>query len=280
MNLSEYAAGRNEVLSRITSALEMDDRVVAAWLSGSFGRGEDDEWSDLDLHVAVADDHLQAVLNERSRLYSTAGVPLLIQEEMESDSQPGARFQLVMYAGPVEVDWNIGPESQAVRPLNFKMLVQRADVPVFRTVALPPDARRARAQHWITFFWAMLPIGIKLCGRRDTRRAVNQLNLQTMAYIALWRLASGPDASEVPNTANPVLEPELQASIPLIGPTITTESVLSAMSILADRVRELHPTLHQLGVFVPDDFTTQITELRGLAGQVLSVDSSRPLRYR
>lgn len=280
MALRDYALRRDEILDRITSVLEADDRIRAAWLSGSFGRRENDEWSDLDLHMAVADDCLQAILSERTDLYLLAGVPLLIQEDMESDSQPGARFQLVMYPGPVEVDWNIGPESQAVRPLNFKMLIERASLPVFRAAPLTLDNRRDRAQHWATFFWAMAPIGIKLCGRRDTRRAVKQLDLQTTAYIALWRLTFNPGSGMVPNAANPIFEPELQAAIPLVSPTITPETVLAAMAALADRVRELHPTLGRLGVSVPEDIARQIGEFNDLAAQVLSEDGDGPVRYR
>jgi predicted nucleotidyltransferase len=279
MNLREYAARRDDILNRVTSAFSADDRIRAAWLSGSFGRQEHDAWSDLDLHVAVADEHFEAVLRQRQALYRAAGVPILIQEEMQSDSRPGARFQLVVYPGPVEVDWNIGAESQAVLPLNFQMLVERAHLPVYHTTPLSPEAHRARAQHWLTFFWAMVPIGIKLCGRRETRRAVNQLDLQTRAYIALWRLA-GDASTEVPNAANPLLEPQLQESIPRVGPTITPEAILAAMATLAERVRELHPALERLGVSAPDEIATQITEFHDLAVEVLAHDSHRPRPYR
>jgi hypothetical protein len=159
------------------------------------------------------------------------------------------------------------------------MLVERAQLPVYHMTPLSLDDRRTRAHHWLTFFWAMVPIGIKLCGRRETRRAVKQLDLQTTAYIALWRLA-GATSGEVPNAANPSLEPQLQASIPLVGPTITPETVLAAMGTLADRVRELHPTLDRLGVSVPDEMATQVTEFHDLAIQVLAHDPHRPLRYR
>jgi len=165
VDLCDYTSLRDEILRKVGSALEVDRRVRAAWLSGSFGRGEEDSWSDLDLHVAVADPHFERFLEERPALYKHVGTPLLIQDAMASDSQPGAHFQLVMYPGPIEVDWNIGPESRAIRPLNFRMLVEHAHVPIVQVPPLSPPDRRARAEHWLTFFWAMAPIGIKLCGR-------------------------------------------------------------------------------------------------------------------
>ena len=46
---------RDDLLGRLLIIIQQDERVRAAWLSGSFGRGMEDDWSDLDLHVAVAD---------------------------------------------------------------------------------------------------------------------------------------------------------------------------------------------------------------------------------
>lgn len=60
--LSDYARERSTLLDRIVQLLEADHRVAAAWLSGSFGRGEADDWSDLDLHVAIKEEHFTAFL--------------------------------------------------------------------------------------------------------------------------------------------------------------------------------------------------------------------------
>jgi predicted nucleotidyltransferase len=102
MELDEYKSKRDAILRKIRNALESDRRVRAAWLSGSFGRGEDDAWSDLDLHVVITDQDLEGFLEGRPALYRRAGDALLVMREIESDSQPGALFQLVMYPGPIE----------------------------------------------------------------------------------------------------------------------------------------------------------------------------------
>jgi len=44
---------RELLLRHILAELKADARVAAVWLTGSIGRGEDDAWSDLDLHVAI-----------------------------------------------------------------------------------------------------------------------------------------------------------------------------------------------------------------------------------
>ncbi len=42
---------REALLLHVTETLKRDDRFVAAWLAGSYGRGELKWSSDLDLHV-------------------------------------------------------------------------------------------------------------------------------------------------------------------------------------------------------------------------------------
>jgi predicted nucleotidyltransferase len=88
------APDREALLTRIVHTLERDARVAAAWLAGSIGRGEDDTWSDLDLHVAVYDEHLATFWADRDRLYERIGRPVLIQQEMPSNAQAGGHFQL------------------------------------------------------------------------------------------------------------------------------------------------------------------------------------------
>lgn len=270
MNLIEYAKTRDTLLERIVQTLEADPRVKAAWLSGSFGRGEADEWSDLDLHVAVDDAWYEQFLAEREAVYHHVGHPVLIQPDMASDSQVGARFQLVMYAGPIEVDWNIGPVGKAQRPLAYQMLVERASVPVVAPAPLTPIEREAQAQRRLTFFWAMAPIAIKLCGRGDTRRAANQIELLTTAFIALWRLVSEPHGPNpiLPST-NRVIEPELDSCIPRVGATMSPRSALSTVAELCQSVERLHPRLEGLGVTIPRDMPAEVAALRRVADEAI-----------
>src|SRR5215210_4975609 len=42
-----------ELLERAVSVLRTDDRILAAWLGGSFGAGYADAWSDVDVHCLI-----------------------------------------------------------------------------------------------------------------------------------------------------------------------------------------------------------------------------------
>ncbi len=124
-------------------------------------------------------------LQERDELYKRIGQPLLVQHDMDSPTQPGSRYQLVVYSGPFEVDWIVGPASQAVRCAETRILFARTDVPIEIPHSLPAEERRLKATDALTFFWAMAPIAIKFAGRGQSRRASQQIDLLTRAYIEL-----------------------------------------------------------------------------------------------
>src|ERR1044072_7687152 len=45
---------QDRLLQQLTSVLSQDPRILGLWLTGSFGRGEGDRWSDIDLWAEVA----------------------------------------------------------------------------------------------------------------------------------------------------------------------------------------------------------------------------------
>lgn len=53
--------------------LEDDPRVVAAWLEGSIARGEDDDFSDIDLWIAVKDHRFHSFIAEREAFAAKIG---------------------------------------------------------------------------------------------------------------------------------------------------------------------------------------------------------------
>ena len=265
--LVRLAGERDALLGQIVRLLEADERVAAAWLLGSFGRGQGDAWSDLDLHVAVEDEHLDAFLAERPALYARAGRPVLVQGEMSSNAMDGAHFQLVVFVGPVEVDWNIGPLSRARRPEASVPLFDRAPVPSLTLPPLSPDQRRERAGDRLVFFWAMAPIAVKYAGRCEARPVARQIELLTQAYIALWRLVHEADGPEpwLPQVINRRLEPELDARLPMLGESVDPRSALAVIRAFCREVEALHPALAALGVPIPAAMPDQVRSIAAVA---------------
>lgn len=268
--VQEYQAHRDALLARAVDALRDDPRVVAVWLSGSFGRGADDAWSDFDLHVAVADTTYDEFWEQREQLYCRVGDPILIQPEMSSNAQHGGRFQLVIYPGPVEFDWNFGPYSMASRPVETEQLFARCEIPLDIPAPLPDDGRCEQAQSAVTFFWAMAPIAVKYAVRRQSRRASAQIDLLTGSFIHLWRLVQLPDGPDPMAPAqNRATEKELDKVLPRHEAVITPDAALEFIRRLCAEVQALHPALRELDVAVPEAMPEALSGMIELAQQEL-----------
>lgn len=146
----ERAALRDTLQGRIVARLRADPRVLGAWLSGSFGRSEEDEWSDLDLQVAVEDASFEAFLGERPQLYAAVGDPILVQPEMPSDnlSLGDAVYQLVYFRGLILVDRNIGAASKAAKPSSYRLLFEERAFPVAQPERLSQVEWLEQLQWW------------------------------------------------------------------------------------------------------------------------------------
>ncbi len=279
-----HEANRTALLDRIVDFLKADTRVVAAWLSGSFGRGDAaiDAWSDLDLHIAVEDESFSAFLSDRDTLYTHVGHPLLIQPDMASSSQPESRFQLVIFPGPIEVDWIVGPASQAVRPQETVILFARKTIPIDIPAPLPLAALRDMASDSLIFFWAMAPIVVKYAARGESRRASSQIDLLTGAFIRIWRLVKLPDG---PNPdamgQNRATEPELDAILPRLEWTIDPPRALDVIRALCTEVERLHPSLENMGVSIPVGMPDATAAMTDLAQAIIAMGpSGRQRSYR
>jgi hypothetical protein len=273
--LKRQAALRDALLDRIKSALSADERVLGAWLSGSFGRGEDDEWSDYDLHVAVEDSCFESFLQDREALYGSVGEPILVQHEMASDNLTlgGGVYQLVYFAGGIMVDWNYGPASRGLKPTGHKIIFERRAFQVAVQPILTHAERLQQAQKWTTFFWSMAPIAIKYAGRGWTRQGARQTDLLTRALICLKRLLSisdGPDPWL--EWMNRPLEPEIRLSLPALGEVITPPKLLDMIKEQCSLMSDMHEQLSRLGVDVHPAMLTETERLMELASALVGGD--------
>lgn len=276
--LEQFGRHRDELCALLVDRLTADTRFVGAWLSGSFGRGEADDWSDLDLQVAVTDEALESMLDDPKSIFSLGGDVLLVQAGWPSDSFPGGRFWLVVYDGPVEVDWNIGPASTAVRPHASQLLFERTPLAMAPDlVPLDPDLLRRLAQGALEFFWAMAPIACKYAGRGHTRLAAGQVGLLQDGYRRLWLAVNDP-AQLVPERIhqNRRLPLALDLAMPRLPVEITPTAALTTIRALCDEVEQLRGSLVDLGVVTPDVMPGQVRLLIDLAGRVAAGGGSGP----
>jgi hypothetical protein len=101
-------------------------------------------------------------------LFRKFGEPALIHEN-NNNAPEGGTFTFVLYSGSaLMVDWTICPPTNAIRPLESRLLFDKAGIPV-SAPAEPEDleqSRKAVAEQW-AFFWMMSAVTIKYIVRED-----------------------------------------------------------------------------------------------------------------
>jgi predicted nucleotidyltransferase len=183
------------------AALSSDDRVTAALLCGSFGRGDADEWSDIDIIVFISDDRLAGVVADRSRFGEPFGTAVYVLDSTWNAPVTGAQVNVLYRLDtglPLYVDWNLWPLSMATQPLDTKVVFERSPgliAPVATTFERWATYERQPRPSWPVVdedfrrhaYFGMVPIAVKFCVRRQRQR--------------LERLLHGIGATDIPNDA-------------------------------------------------------------------------------
>ena len=177
--LQAYRHSRQDLLARIVEELSGDERFVAAWLTGSYGRNDVDDVSDLDVKVVVAEPYSELLCTrqeqvshqtskERLALFSKFGKPALIHENNHNAPENGT-FTFVLYSGSaLMIDWVLMPQRNAERPFQSVLLFDKGDIPVSAT-PVPEELEESRktvAEIW-AFFWMMVAVTTKYIIRGD-----------------------------------------------------------------------------------------------------------------
>ena len=205
-SLEVYKENRDTLLGTITDALTNDERFVAAWLTGSYARGEADAVSDIDLTVVVGDAFGESLcrrgamvtarpVTERLLFFSQFGDPANVHENNNNAPEGGA-FTSVLYQPSAHiVDWILVPYSKARRPGAARVLFEHLRVPVAPPpVPLDSATLVEKVPEMIAYFWMMLAVVSKYLVRREWGLARCRLNeLNTLALDVERLLAGQPD---------------------------------------------------------------------------------------
>ena len=178
-NLKAYRQRCEALLTQITQELSRDERFLAAWLTGSYGRNDADEVSDLDIKVVVDKPYGELLCarqeqvshkttEERLALFSKFGKPAIIHENNHNAPENGT-FTFVLYAGSaLMIDWVMMPKMNVERPFQSVLLFDKGNIPV----SAPPapeeleESKKTAAEIW-AFFWMMTAVVTKYIIRGD-----------------------------------------------------------------------------------------------------------------
>ncbi len=260
-----YAAVREKLLAEIVASLATDDRFVAAWLTGSFGRGEEDAISDLDLNVVVADSHAERLCSrpwqvgagttdERLTLVNRFGRPAVIHEN-HRNAPEGGSFTFVLYAETaLMVDWILVPQSKAKRPQQCRVLFDKVGVATQPPATVESLERRVeRASEQVAFFWMMAAVTVKYLIRQDYVSFHKSLDWLHGLVDSVKRLTAG--------------EVSRYRGGSLVGMATTLEEQVEAVRQVCERMLELMPDVKGLGGRVPASPMPAIEILLRLVGR-------------
>lgn len=174
-----YRKNRESFLQNLVEKLSTDERIAAAWLTGSFSRDEQDTLSDIDITLVVSDEHAPTlctrhemvsarITKERNDLFCLFGQPALIHENNNHAPQ-GGTFTFIAYdQNAVMVDWILRPQTGAQIPEGAKLLFKKVEIPV-QSPSEPESQgqRAATASEKMAFFWMMTAVTVKYISRRD-----------------------------------------------------------------------------------------------------------------
>src|SRR5215469_14578191 len=164
-NREQYTAARDALLTKITAFLKDDPRFLAAWLAGSFGRGEHTWLSDLDLHVVIAEADSETLCatpwpsggrttSERLALFQQFGTPTIIFEA-HSNNLVGGTFTHVVYRESAQnIDWMLIPQHKAHQERPSLVLFDKVGIPEApEPEPLPCEQATEAASDAVNFFW-------------------------------------------------------------------------------------------------------------------------------
>ncbi|KRA99147.1 hypothetical protein ASD83_01025 [Devosia sp. Root685] len=245
---------QQDIIAAAKTAFAGDEAVRGLFLSGSFGRGTADEWSDVDLLAVVGKDDQRGVA-DRWRKALSALAPVVYWNELERGG---------FLINAVTEDW-LRCDLNIVTPENFgrrakntvRPLVDRDGVYDWLPDSLPPrQPDKGTVSYLIHEFIRMLglmPVGL---GRREYVTMVLGVGMMRGHLEALlMQDVSNPDPGGILHQSK-LLPPEqmdLLKSLPYPGPK--REALIEANFAIA---REFMPRAkamaERLGIVWPDAF--------------------------
>lgn len=249
--LPPFAAHRTTMIGRIATTLQNDERFVAAWLTGSLGRGEQDDLSDIDVRVVVAEadsdslcarpwPHGARTTDERLALFRQFGKPSLVYDAHENAPEDGVFTYVLYQEDALNIDWILVPQATARREQETLLLFDKIGIPM----AEPPaptsvEERAEKAAVAAGFFWLMMPIAVKYLARNKPVAFQDFLESLHAALEDIQGLIAGVPVPYHRGSYAPLY--------------LTQAERVAAIRYLCADVLELMPSIARMGGYVAAD---------------------------
>lgn len=176
-----------DFLARFKAVCQADERIVAAFLGGSYAKGRTDQYSDLDLFFITTDEAYEEFLATRESFIRLLGEPL----SLEDFGLPYG--YLIIYSDGTEADIFFGRESQ-YKDLHagpYRVLLDKKGFLTGKAFPVPAADQTKQMEilrRQIDWFWHDLSHLIKAMGRRQLWFAYGELEVLRKYCVILARL--------------------------------------------------------------------------------------------
>ncbi len=248
-SIKQYTTARDALLIQVTRALQEDERFVAAWLAGSFGRGTQDQFSDLDLHVIVADAYSETLCarpwkergrttDERLALFKQFGTPSVIYDA-HHNAPTGGAFTYVLYVeAAINIDWMLIPQAGAQREHDSLLLFDKIGIPPAKSEESETHEERVeRVSKEVSGFWMFATANISNLARHDFLSFHWCLLVMNLSILDVRGALKGERRKY----------PGKRYSISYA----TWQEQATALLLLCDEMEELMPAVVEMGGYVP-----------------------------
>ena len=251
-------------VARFITACQVDKRVLAAFLGGSYVNGEADAFSDLDLTLITTDADYEQFVAEREAFIAQLGKPLFI----EDFDLPNIVFMIFSDGTEVELWFASQGHLEHIQSGSFHILLDKTGIlagAAFPPSEADPAGQTEKLRRLIYWFWHDLSHFITASGRGQLWWARGQLDILRGICVNLARLRhnfSDEGAEEEPyfKLGDAVPPADLSALQATFCP-MELGSMLRSVQIILQFYREVAPPLAQAhGVPYPAELERVVTE--------------------
>jgi predicted nucleotidyltransferase len=186
------------ILDTFLNACQADERIVAAFLVGSYVKGKPDQYSDLDLFLVIADESYDDFALRRDSFIYLIGEPLF----MEDFDLPQIVF--LIFPDGSEVELSYVRESQISQIFNepFQILLDKKDLTtgiIHHEREVDLQEQREKLRRLIYWFWHDFSHFVTALGRNRLWWAQGQLEVLRSMCIGLARLQNDFSDTDLEN---------------------------------------------------------------------------------
>ncbi len=235
-----------DIVDRFIAACQADERVVAAFLGGSYAQDKADKYSDLDLFFITTDKAYETFLAERESFIRQLGQPLFL----EDFGAPHGYFVIFSNGADCEIWFGRENKFHNIHGGPYRVLLDKKGIlagEVFPLHVADPVQQIEILRQQLERFWHELSHFIKAMGRRQLWFAYGQLEVMRQICVNLARLRY--NFSDAYGGEEPYFKVEQAMPSEQLSPLQTTycpmeyEPMLQAAHVICRFYRDIAPGL-------------------------------------